>query len=37
MTKELAVDFICVILGGIAFYVAFCMAAILDQIHAAGL
>ena len=35
--KEIIIDGICVLLGGLAFYVAFCMAAILDQIPAAGL
>ena len=35
--KEIIMDGICVLLGGLAFYVTFCMAAILDQIHAAGL
>lgn len=35
--KEIIMDGICAILGGLAFYVAFCMAAILDYIHAAGL
>jgi hypothetical protein len=35
--KEIIIDGICVLLGGLAFYVAFCMAAILDLIHAAGL
>ena len=35
--KEIIIDGICALLGFVAFYVAFCMAAILDQIHAAGL
>jgi hypothetical protein len=35
--KEIIIEGICAILGGLAFYVAFCMAAILDQMHAAGL
>ena len=35
--KEILIDGICALLGFAAFYVAFCMAAILDQIHAAGL
>ena len=34
--KEIIIDGICAILGGLAFYVAFCMAAILDLIHMAG-
>ncbi len=32
--KEIIIDGICAILGALAFYVAFCMAAILDLIHA---
>tara|TARA_R110000823_G_C15755277_1_gene482380 strand:- start:539 stop:655 length:117 start_codon:yes stop_codon:yes gene_type:complete len=35
--KEKIIDGICAILGAFAFYVTFCMAAILDLIHAAGL
>jgi hypothetical protein len=35
--KEIIIDGICALLGFAAFYVAFCMAAILDQMHAAGL
>jgi hypothetical protein len=35
--KEIIIDGICVLLGGLAFYVAFCMAAILDLIHTTGL
>ena len=35
--KEIIIDGICAVLGFAAFYVAFCMAAILDYIHAAGL
>jgi hypothetical protein len=35
--KEIIIDGICALLGFAAFYVAFCMAAILDQIHAVGL
>ena len=35
--KEILIDGICALLGFAAFYVAFCMAAILDQMHAAGL
>jgi len=35
--KEIIIDGICVLLGGLAFYVAFCVAAILDLIHTTGL
>jgi hypothetical protein len=34
--KEIIIDGICALLGFAAFYVAFCMAAILDLIHMAG-
>ena len=34
--KEIIIDGICATLGGLAFYVAFCMAAILDLIHMTG-
>ena len=34
--KEIIIDGICAILGALAFYVAFCIAAILDLIHMAG-
>ena len=34
--KEIIIDGICAILGALAFYVAFCMAAILDLIHMTG-
>ena len=35
--KEIIMDGICVLLGGLAFYGAFCVAAILDLIHTTGL
>ena len=34
--KEIIIDGICAILGALAFYVAFCMAAILDLIQMVG-